>query len=509
MAAAAQQAPQRASQVARGEGGVKRVFTTLRTFWTKMSNDWVFNWSAMLAYVFLTSIFSILLAIVSIGGLILSFISPESRTALETSIANSLPGGASGYGGQIVTAATATLRQNAGLGLIIGIVLAVVSGSGLFISLENVFGVIFRLRGRDMIHQRMMALGMMLLYIVLVPLIVLASVVPPLVLRALNIGASNPIGGFLIQAAGLGVSLLVGVILFGAIYIIVPNRPVRTREVWIGTLVAAALLVVYELVFPIYESMFLKPGHLGATVGFAVVILAFFYYLAFILLLGAEINSWASGQRETSAPIDGILHEVQAHNTARGAAGPTAGSPSEDLQGYRGAAAMRDTAAAIRHERREHGGDALPPKYAESGATGSGYSIEDAGTARQLVNTLDESARGKRGDDSRVAQGVPQAETIAKREEEEEEAQHAPRQQASQTSPEQQAGRKEAARTDAELVGRRADHAATAKLDARGRNAVLALLAAGAVAVTGALRFLYMLAAGSEDKEERRPRATE
>jgi hypothetical protein len=237
-----------------------------------------------------------------------------------------------------------------------------------------------------------------------------------------------------------------------------------------------------------------------------VVILAFFYYLAFILLLGAEINSWAAGQRETSAPIDAILHEVQAHNTTRGAAGPTAGNPSEDLQGHRGAEAMRDTSAAIRHERREHEGDTLPPRYAESGVTGSGYSIENTGTAGQLANISDEHERGNHGDDSRVVQGFPQAERIAKREDG---AQRPPEHQAPHTTPEPQAERKEAEPTDTELAGRRAELATAPRLDARGRNALLALIAAGAVAVTGALRFLYVLIAGSEGKEERRTRATD
>jgi type IV secretory pathway TrbL component len=63
-----------------------------------------------------------------------------------------------------------------------------------------------------------------------------------------------------------------------------------------------------------------------------VVILVFFYYLAFILLVGAEVNSWAAGQRQTAGDIATVLHEVQAHNTTRGAAGPTAGQPQEDVQ---------------------------------------------------------------------------------------------------------------------------------------------------------------------------------
>jgi hypothetical protein len=83
------------------------------------------------------------------------------------------------------------------------------------------------------------------------------------------------------------------------------------------------------------------------------------------------------GQRETAAPIDAILHELQAHNTTRGAAGPTAGQPQEDLHDAKGAAAMDDTRDAIHHERHDHSADAQPPKYAEAGVTESGYLLTD------------------------------------------------------------------------------------------------------------------------------------
>src|SRR5262249_35863554 len=88
----------------------------------------------------------------------------------------------------------------------------------------------------------------------------------------------------------------------------------------------------------------------------------------FILLLGAEVNSWAVGQRETAADIPSIMHEVQAHDTTRGAAGPTAGTSQEDLQSGKGKAAMRGDEAAVEHERGAHGDDVKPPKFAEANA---------------------------------------------------------------------------------------------------------------------------------------------
>ena len=97
-------------------------------------------------------------------------------------------------------------------------------------------------------------------------------------------------------------------------------------------MVAALLLLLYEALFPFYANLVFNPDNYGTVAVFAVVILAFFYYLAFILLLGAEINSWVAGQRETAADLPGILHAVQAHDSTHGAAGPTAGEPQEEMQ---------------------------------------------------------------------------------------------------------------------------------------------------------------------------------
>jgi uncharacterized BrkB/YihY/UPF0761 family membrane protein len=136
-----------------------------------------------------------------------------------------------------------------------------------------------------------------------------------------------------------GSRLLIGFVaaflLCAATYMFVPNRLHKWRQWhrnWMGASIAAVLLVAYQLLFPFYERVFLRPGNYGSIAGFAIVILLFFYYIAFILLLGAEINSWVAGQRETAVDIPGILHAIQAHHSLREAAGPTAGQPSEEMQ---------------------------------------------------------------------------------------------------------------------------------------------------------------------------------
>ena len=320
-------------------------------FWQKLSNDWVFNLSGLLAYNILMTIFPILLALLAFAGFIFSTISPGSQQALEEAIANALPGGSAGTGGVVVEVALNNLRRQAGGIFIIALLTSIFTGSRLFVTLENCFGVILRLRGRDILRQNIMAIGMLLLFVVLAPILFLASFVPQAIINAIeHSNAGGTVNGLLIHLIGLLVVFVVALILFGAIYTVVPNRRARFGEMWRGTLLAAGLLVLFEVVFPIYETLALRPNNYGSVAAFAIVILLYFYYLGFILLLGAEVNSWASGQRETAGDIAAILHEVQAHNTTRGAAGPTAGMPQEDKQHHKGARAMASPERARQHE---------------------------------------------------------------------------------------------------------------------------------------------------------------
>ncbi|MGZ6390243.1 MAG: YihY/virulence factor BrkB family protein [Ktedonobacterales bacterium] len=361
--------------------GLGERIAPLMAFWTKINNDWIFDFSGELAYSFLMSIFPILVAILGIIGLVLGAISSATKEQVINSIGNGLASalpqtgtGGQSFGHTIVAQALASFTQSAGVLFVFGLVVALFTGSRIFVTLEKQFGVIFRLRGRDPVHQNLMAIGMVLLYTVLVPVVLLGSTIPSAIISALHLDTTNPVLSFGYEVLGVLAGLVAALFLFAAIYIVVPNRPVKLKEVWLGTLVAAGLLVLYELLFPWYQSTFLKPGHYGAIFGYAIVLLVFFYYLGFIVLFGAEVNSWMAGQRQTAAPLEGILHELQAHNTTRGAAGPTAGNAQEDMQSGKGASAMHDTETAIEHEREEHQSTMQPPKYAESGITGSGYS---------------------------------------------------------------------------------------------------------------------------------------
>jgi membrane protein len=281
-------------------------FGGLRDFWTKVNNDWVFNLSALLAYDVLFSVFPIVLVLLALAGYVLGNVSPATTDQLAQAIAQVLPGG---VGQQVVNAALSALKQNATPVLVVGVLTAFYFGSRLFIVIENCFGIIYRLPSRSFWRQNLMAVLMLLLYVLLVPL-VFATATASNALAPVLFPGGGPSADLLVRAAGIVTSLALAMVLFGAIYLFVPHQRIRFVDAWRGTILAAALLVLYQQVFPLYQSMFLRLDNYGSILGFAAVIVIFFYYVAFILLLGAEVNSWAEGQRPTQEDIPTLLYDI-------------------------------------------------------------------------------------------------------------------------------------------------------------------------------------------------------
>lgn len=324
---------------------------TVGGFWVKINNDWIFNLAGLLAYNFLMALFPLLLLLLAGFGVLLQAISPSAELQLQHTLATAFPGTT---GDILVAGVTRNLKKSTGLLLAVGLVSALLAGSRLFITLEGCFGIVFRLRSRDPLRQNRMAFGMLAFYLVIVPVVFLVSIVPAGLIALINPGQQNPLGGFLSGAIRLLIWFVAALLFFGVTYAFVPNRRMQWRtwqRNWHGAVVAAVLLVPYEVVFRLFQRYLLHADNYGSVAAFALVILLFLYYLAFILLLGAEINSWIGGQRETASDLPGMLHAVQVHSTLRGAAGPTAGMPSEEMQRHSRSRLVRYAEAVLRRAR--------------------------------------------------------------------------------------------------------------------------------------------------------------
>jgi len=105
---------------------------------------------------------------------------------------------------------------------------------------------------------------------------------------------------FVARAGEFLTSLAVLTLLFAMIYKLLPSRRIEWRDVWVGAAVTAALFYVGKLAIGVY----LGRSEIGAAYGAAawiILILAWVYYSAQIVLFGAEFTR-AYATRSTTAP---------------------------------------------------------------------------------------------------------------------------------------------------------------------------------------------------------------
>ena len=258
----------------------------LLDFWNKFNNDWSWNLSAALAYNLLMAMFPFCTAALAILGLVLGGLSPQQYNTLVNHFIEVFPSATSTQISAILNGASEELSKANGILWIITIGFAIYYGSRLFVLMENCFGIIYHIRPRTFIAQNVTAIGMLILFIVLIPVSIGAGALTALAISLLPGQFSSGIVDVIQFLAGY----LAAYLLFQAIYIIIPNQKIRFRKSWLGATTAALLLQLYVVFFPLYIEHFLSG--LAAAIGSVVILLIFFYYFAMILILGAEINAF-------------------------------------------------------------------------------------------------------------------------------------------------------------------------------------------------------------------------
>ncbi len=274
---------------------VEKQTKPFQQFLTKFNNDGTMTFAGTIAYSLMLAMLPILIALIGILGITLGKLDASAVTTIQNQIANAFPSSKSTVL-QIVQAATVQLQKNGIFLVILALLTAVIGGSRLFIVIEQFLDLTYHLRPRPLIRQNLVAIGMLLLFVILIPIMVVASAAPALILglkQYIPFLATNQVVTLVIGTIGGILSgIIVGFILFEAIYIVMPNQKISIKHSWLGALVASIALEIYLFAFPLYANNFLK-GYAGA-VGGGIILLLFFYYFAVILLLGAEINAFFS-----------------------------------------------------------------------------------------------------------------------------------------------------------------------------------------------------------------------
>src|SRR5207302_1399853 len=173
----------------------------------------------MIAYSLITAIFPILLAILSVVGMVLQVFASARLSDVARSLSRAFP--TTRQGGINITPLLQSLVHITGPLAVVALIGLVWLGSNLFATMENAFSIIFRIRGRALVPQRVMAIGMVLVLALLLPVSLAAA--------AFVSAGSAEFGTFLPQQMGralrfVGPLTSLGVLwlLFLVVYMVVP-----------------------------------------------------------------------------------------------------------------------------------------------------------------------------------------------------------------------------------------------------------------------------------------------
>ena len=299
----------------------------------KFIEDQAPNWAVLIAWNALFALFPIVVFMAAVLGIVAGVIG-ESRTVychavrsqttpLDCTLLSILPA-------QTVRGAFEAIhhfQEQKGLLIVIGVVGLLWGGSALFGAMEQAFAVIYHARPRDFLHQKLVAVGMILLFTVLAGLAVVTSIVLP-ALPAIP-GAPPLLKSGFSLLLQIGVGFLAGFLLFAGIYYVVPNRPQKWPRVLPGAALAGALFELVSLVFPTYIALTNSVAIYGKTFGLFFVVMTFFFFVGLITMLGVELNS--------------VLHPVRAGQPLRGETLTSAPPPATGGDGWKpGAQAHRE-----------------------------------------------------------------------------------------------------------------------------------------------------------------------
>lgn len=203
---------------------------------------------------------------------------------LTQAIASALPGGK----GQAVVRALDSFHHHSGILAIVGVVGLLWGGSALFGAMDQAFAGLSGTRSRNFIAQKLMSFGMIVLFAGLVVPVVLSSSLLAVVKSVPGIPALLTSGptGLILQIV---FSVLVGTLLFSAIYFLVPRIRRAPRAVLPGALAAAILFEALSLVFPLYFKLAHGFSTYGATFSLFFLVLTYVFFLAQITVLGFTV----------------------------------------------------------------------------------------------------------------------------------------------------------------------------------------------------------------------------
>ncbi|TMJ09130.1 MAG: YihY/virulence factor BrkB family protein [Bacillati bacterium ANGP1] len=241
--------------------------------------------ATVIAFNIVYSLFPLALSLTALGGFIIQ--GAGERALLIAEIQAAFPEQLAREMADVVNAA----GRYSGLFGLVGFASLLVAGSNLFAAIEVSFARIFGVPPRGIVHQRAVAVLMIVAFSALLVVSVAASEVAVFLTGghrpAGGASAGWPGGRYLGLMGGWVSATLIQVV----IYLVIPNLRVPFRAVWPGAVLAGTGLQVITLVFPLYIRYLAGFNRFGDAFSLVFLVMTWSYFTAFIMLTGAEVTA--------------------------------------------------------------------------------------------------------------------------------------------------------------------------------------------------------------------------
>ncbi len=255
--------------------------------------------AAAIAYYTLLSIFPLILGLLALLGAIVSDVIARDRLLVE--VAGLFPGAEP----LIVSTITQVVRGRSTAGIVATVGL-IWSASGVFGGISLALNQIWQVKEqRSFIVTALLAVGL----VIAVGLIFMASLVLTAGLRLAEsfnmplLGVALGQTPFLFPLIGLLLPFLITLGVIAGIFRWIPHVDLSWRHVWPGALFAAVLFEIGKQAFAWYLSSFANFNAVYGPIGAVIALVTWAYYMAIVLILGAELNAVLAGVKQEAAPI--------------------------------------------------------------------------------------------------------------------------------------------------------------------------------------------------------------
>lgn len=241
--------------------------------------------SAELAYFFLLSLFPLIIFILTLTAYL-----PISAEDVLGAVDQYAPDSAMSM---VKSITEQTLNKRSGGLLSFGIIAVIWSASNGMNAIVRAFNHAYEVEeNRSFIIIRLTSIFLTIAMVVTI----LIALLLPVFGREIGLLAADFIGapGLFLQVWSVvrwGISPLILLIVFTALYIFAPNKRLSLRFVLPGAVFAAAGWIIVSMLFSFYVGTFANYSATYGSIGGIIVLMIWFYLTGTLLILGGEINA--------------------------------------------------------------------------------------------------------------------------------------------------------------------------------------------------------------------------